>query len=130
MSILAAASGVLARRFLRFDPLGLTLGEWRYAYRIDWDNISNLVEFEYASNDCVGFEVIDAERLTVTPESRRSHWIRHAGNNAKLLGPHVVIMTAHFGVDPASLAAAIARYVTDVRARAELTPRPALPQEA
>src|SRR5262245_33055328 len=61
----AVVSGVFARRFLRFDPEGITIGEWRYSYQVDWDNIANLAEFEYASNDCVGFQVIDPQRVIV-----------------------------------------------------------------
>jgi len=125
-----AASGVLARRYLRFDPEGLTLGEWSYSFRVDWDNFADLAEFEYASNDCIGFNIVDPERVRVLPETRRPRFIKRAGRNAGWLGRDVVLMPTHFAVDAASLALALARYASDASARAELTPRPALPQQA
>ena len=128
--MVAAASGVLARRYLRFDPEGLTLGEWSYSFRVDWDNLADLAEFEYASNDCVGFNIVDPERVTVMPETRRPRFIKRAGRNAGWLGRDVILMPTHFAVDSASLALALARYASDASARAELTPRPALPQQA
>ncbi len=125
-----AASGVLARRFLRFDPEGLTLGEWSYSFRVDWDNVADLAEFEYASNDCVGFNIVQPERVTVTPETRRPRFIKRAGRNAGWLGRDVILMPTHFAVDSASLALALARYASDASARPELIAHPALPQQA
>jgi hypothetical protein len=127
-ALLAANTGVVSRRFLRFDPEGITLGEWRYSIQTGWDNVTNVAEFEYANNDCVGFDVVDPDLVRVTPEGRHAKWMKGAGNNAALMGRQVIIMPAHFAVDAAPLAMALARYALDARARAELKPRPALTQ--
>jgi hypothetical protein len=121
--LFAVLSGRIARRFLRFDPLGLTIGETQFEYVVPWDQIANLGEFEMHDNAVVGFEVLDADTLLVTPESARPKLIKLLARNRGWMGPHVVIMAGHFAVHAEALCAAIANYANDVEARAELVPK-------
>lgn len=119
-------TGRVARRFLRFDPLGLTIGETNYEYVIPWDVIDGLAEYEMHSNAVVGFDVGEPDAMLVRPESMRPRVLKTMGRNQAFGGRHVVIIALQFGVPAESLCAAIATYVTNREARSELVTKPSL----
>ncbi len=120
-------TGRISRRFLRFDPLGLTIGEPGHEFVVAWDGIVDLAEYELHRNAVVGFNIPNADAIVVTPESMRSRVLARLARNEAWSGRHVVIMAVHFGVPAESLCTAIGTYVRNREARAELVPKPALP---
>jgi hypothetical protein len=119
-------SGRISRRFLRFDPPGLTVGEPGFEYFVPWDEIVHVGEFELVDNASVGFRVRDPEAIVVTPAGRRRKMLKGLANNEALSGRHVVFMAAHYNVPAEALCAAIRNYAQNPAARAELVPLPAL----
>src|SRR5882672_258252 len=85
-------TGRVSRRFIRFDPLGLTLGETKFEYTVPWDELAGIVEFEMYDNPVVGFDVLQQELIQVTPESARPRVYQLLGNNKGLVDRHMVIM--------------------------------------
>ena len=129
--IVGALSGFISRRFLRFDPPGLTIGEPRFEYVIPWDDIADIVEFEMHDNPCVGFDVLQPENIQVTPESARAGVLKSLANNKAIVNRHVMIMPFHFGAHAESLCGALRNYADNREARADLLAKPALsPPEA
>jgi hypothetical protein len=124
--MLFVLSGRHSRRFLRFDPEGLTIGEYRYEYLIRWDEVVDVVEFEMHDNAAVGFNLRDLAGVTVTPASAQVKAHKRFGTNQGMLGRDVVLMPFHFGVRGESLCAALLRYSSDRAARAELVRTPKL----
>jgi hypothetical protein len=120
-------SGRFARRFLRFDPLGLTVGEVGFEFVVPWDEITDIVEFEMHDNAMVGFDIRDPDSVLVTPESARERLCKLLGRNRGFGGRHVVIMPMHFAATGEALAGALRNYAENSHARRELVPRPALP---
>jgi hypothetical protein len=125
--IVAVLTGRVARRFIRFDPQGLTLGGTKLEYQISWDDIADIVEFEMHDNPVVGFDVIRLEAIKVTPESARARVYKALGSNKGWMNRHVVIFPFHFATNAESLCAALKNYSTNREARAGLVKRPALP---
>lgn len=119
-------SGRIARRFLRFDPPGLTVGDHTCEYFVPWDAITNVAEFELVDNASVGFAVHDTDVIVVTPAEKRARVLKGLSNNLALSGRHVVFMSAHFNVPAEALCAAIRNYAENPDARAQLVPHPAL----
>ena len=119
-------SGRFSRRFLRFDPPGLTLGEADYECLFLWDQIVDLAEFEMHDNAVVGFNVMNLDTLLVKPESARARVYKKLASNSAFSGCQVVIMPMHFGAHAESLCAAIRNYVTHCEARGELVVKPAI----
>lgn len=128
--VIGVLSGRFSRRFLRFDPPGLTLGEGPYECLFLWDQIADLTELEMYDNAAVGFNVANPDTLLVTPESARARMNRKLASNVAFTGRHVVIMTLHFGVSAQALCAAIRNYIANPEARRELVAKPALPGPA
>jgi hypothetical protein len=123
----AVLTGRIARRFLRFDPPGLTIGEAKYEFFIPWDAVTDVVEFELADNASVGITVMDPDAIEVTPAGMRAQVLHGLVNNFAMTGCHVAMMATHFNVPAESLAAAISNYARNPHARAELVAKPALP---
>jgi hypothetical protein len=119
-------SGRVSRRFLRFDPPGLTLGDGRHECLYLWDQIVDLAEFEMHDNAAVGFNLVNPEALLVKPESARARAFKTMSRNAGFTGLQVVIMPMHFGVSAEALCAAVRNYVANPEARRELVARPAI----
>jgi hypothetical protein len=124
--IAGVVSGFNSRRYLRFDPPGLTVGEPRFEYFIPWDDIVDIVEFEMHDNPCVGFDALRPEHIQVTPESARVRVLKSLDSNKGFVHRHVMIMPFHFGAHAESLCAAIRNYASNREARADLVARPAL----
>ena len=124
--VIGVLSGRFSRRFLRFDPPGLTMGEGKYECLYLWDQIADLAEFEMHDNAAVGFNLVNPDNLLVKPDSARARAYKKMGSNAAFTGRHVVIMPMHFGVPAESLCAAIHNYASNPSARAELVAKPAL----
>jgi len=120
------ARGRISRRFLRFDPPGLTVGESTYEYFVPWNVIDGVLEFELVDNASVGFRVLDFDAVVVTPADKLEKVLKSFANNAALSGSHVVFMASHFNVPAEALCAAIRNYAENPAARAELVPKPAL----
>lgn len=118
-------TGRVSKRFIRFDPLGLTLGESKFEYTVPWDLMADLAEFEFHSNACVGFNVLQPESVLVEPESARQRMYKSLGNNG-YMGRDVVIMVGQFAISAEALISALKTYVDDPQARAGLVPLPAL----
>jgi len=112
--------GLLSRRFIRFEPQALLLGEKTYRYQIEWDDIAAIVELEYANNPFVALRVADLERIRVEPAQRRSHLLRDITRNNDWFNADIVLNAHMFGIDAPVLAAALARYANDREARQEL----------
>jgi hypothetical protein len=72
---------VLSRRFLRFEPEALIIGEPTYQLRIEWDDVADVFELEYADNPFVALCVAGLDRVEVTPASRRDRAMRACMNN-------------------------------------------------
>jgi hypothetical protein len=119
-------SGRFSRRFLRFDPPGLTLGDGQHECLYLWDHIVDLDEFEMQDNAAVGFNLVNPDALLVKPETARAQVYKTMGRNAGFTGRHVVIMPMHFGVSAEALCAAIRNYMANPEARRELVAKPAI----
>jgi len=119
-------TGRVSRRFIRFDPLGFTLGAAKFEYTVPWDLVADLAEFELHSNSCVGFNVLQPESVLVVPESARPRVSKLLGKNAAYMGRDVVIMAAHFAISAEALVSALRTYAENPQARAGLVPLPAL----
>jgi hypothetical protein len=124
--ILGVLTGRISRRFLRFDPTGITIGETKFEYMIPWDEIVDIAEFEMHDNAVVGFNILRTESIQVTPESARERVLKSLGSNLGIVNRHVMIMPFHFGAHAESLCAAIRNYAGNREARADLVTRPAL----
>lgn len=118
--VIGVLSGRISRRFLRFDPPGLTIGEAKYECLILWDQIADLAEFEMHDNTVVGFNLVNPQSLLVKPESAAARAFKMLARNEAYSGRHVVIMPMHFGVHAESLCAAIRNYMTNPEARKAL----------
>jgi hypothetical protein len=119
-------TGRVSRRFIRFDPLGITLGETKFEYTVPWDELAGIVEFEMYDNPAVGFDVLQPELVQVKPEAARPRVYKLLGQNKGFVDRHVVIMASHFAVTAEALCAALQNYAGDTQARAGLVRRPAL----
>lgn len=122
--LIAGIAGRLTAQYLRFEDAGFVLGRAAYAARIPWDGLQEVAEFEFANNACVGLRLLDAARVSVTPESARPRFVKELVRTQRQYGLDVVLMVAHYGVDAPPLAAAILRYARDPAARVELATVP------
>jgi hypothetical protein len=146
----AIATGHIGRRFIQFDPAGLTVSEGSFQYQVAWDSILDLAEYEFADNPVVGFNIAGLEEamamqtekarrastpmvngfvpsgVHVTPAERSLKAMKRLVSNRRSLRRHVAIIPMHFGLDSGVLAAAIATYLLDPSARASLARQPAL----
>lgn len=125
-SLYALLTGRFTRRFLRFDPLGLTINEVKYEYTVPWDAMMNVDEFDLYRNACVGITVSDPDALLFRPESMKAKVLKGFANNRALSGRDIVVMAVHYNVPAESLCGAIRNYAQDAAARADLVPKPAL----
>jgi hypothetical protein len=124
--VFAVSTGRVSKRFLRFDPPGLTMGNARVELLMPWDEIVNVVEIEIHDNAAVGFDVADLNAIAVTPAALRAKQLGVLVKSQAYTGRHVVIMAAHFDVPAESLCAALINYAGNVAARDELVARPSL----
>lgn len=120
---IATALGHYRRQFLRFDPDAITFGERTYRYRVDWDNIEEVLSIEYADNPFLGIRLCDAERVEVDPVQQTEIFRTHLTNNRSLMNVDIFIAARNFGIDATILRAALTRYATDPHARRELERR-------
>jgi hypothetical protein len=109
--------------FLQFDPHHLTIAQRAWRVRLPWDEIVDVVEAELQSNPVLLIAVADADRLAVDPPQAVGRAMKAIANSRALIGADFMIMTTHYGIDLPVLSDAIARYVNDVSARAELRHR-------
>ena len=116
-------TGRVSRRFIRFDPLGVTLGETKFEYTVPWDELTDITEFEMHDNAVVGFDVLQHELILVAPESARDRLYKLLGRNKAWGSREVVIMPTHFPTSAEALCAALRTYAGNRAARASLTPR-------
>lgn len=126
MLFVLVLSGRVSRRFLRFDPLGITFGEPGFEFTVPWDELSDIAECEMHDNPVVGFDVLQPELIQVTPESARARVDKLLSKNKRWVGRDVVIMPTHFAATAESLCAALLNYAGNRAARADLIPKPAL----
>jgi hypothetical protein len=124
--LFGVVTGRFARRFLRFDPLGLTVGEFKHEYVVPWNAIADVREFEMVDNASVGIALADPGVLLVTPPDRIDAVLKGFANNRGMTGFDIVLMAAHFNVPAEALCAAIRNYSQNPEARAELIAKPAL----
>jgi hypothetical protein len=124
--ILGVVTGRVSRRYLRFDPPGLTLGDSRCEYFIPWDEIVDIAELEVHDNPVVGFDVFHSDSIQVTPESARIRVFKLMARNKGFIHRHVMIMPAQFAAQAESLCAAIRNYAQNPAARVELRRNPQL----
>jgi hypothetical protein len=121
--LLLVLSGRVSRRFIRFDPLGLTLGEPKFEYTVPWDELEGIAEFEIYDNAVVGFAVRDPELIQVTPASARELVNKLLGKNKGWVGRDVVIMVGQFAITAEALCGSLRTYAEDAQARAGLVRR-------
>lgn len=119
-------SGRFSRLFIRFDPLGLTVGQSSFEYVVPWDELTDIDEFEMHNNPMVGFDVRQEELILVTPESARVKLDKLLARNKMFSGRQVVIVPMHFATNAELLCAALRNYSANRAARADLVRRPAL----
>jgi len=124
--VMLVLSGRVSRTFIRFDPLGLTLGQPKFEYVVPWDELADITEFEMHDNPVVGFDVLRPEAILVTPESARPRIDKLLARNLAFTGREVVIMPLNFATSAELLCAALRNYSTNREARADLVRRPAL----
>ncbi|MEI7465037.1 MAG: YcxB family protein [Burkholderiales bacterium] len=121
------ATGRLRQRFLQFDPAGLTVGEGGFQYRVAWDNIVRIAEFDHAGVLFIGLAIADEGVVPVTPAAETAKALKLFDRNRRTMGAHIVLAPMHFGLDSGVLVAAIATRVDDERhRRADMAPTPAL----
>jgi hypothetical protein len=116
-------TGRVSRRFIRFDPLGITLGETKFEYTVPWDQLTDIDEFEMHDNAVVGFDVSQPEYILVTPDSARDGLYKLLGRNKAWGSREVVIMPSQFATSAEALCAALRTYAGNHEARAGLAPR-------
>jgi hypothetical protein len=150
----AVLTGQVGRRFIRFDPDGLTMNQGNVQYQVAWNSIVDLAEYQVADLPFVGFNIAGLEEsvgmwaggasapmtptghraaspgLRVTPPDQEQRVLKRLRTSLRRESRHVVICPLHFGLDSGVLAAAIATYLADPSARAALAARPALPPGA
>jgi len=121
---LLAALPFMSRRRIRCDPEGLLIGELRFEYRIPWDEICGIGILEHQeTNPLVILQLLDTERIAVTPPLRRGAFLKAVMRVRKWYGADVAIAARLFGLQAPLLAAAIGRYASDPDARRELAAR-------
>ena len=74
------------------------------------------------SNPVLLIAIADADSLGIEPRQATGRAMKAIARSRSLMGADFMIMTTHYGIDLPVLADAIARYVNDVSARAELRP--------
>jgi len=121
LAILALWAGGQFRQYLRFDPAGLTYGMPRYEYQVPWNAIAGVRVLAISNNAMLVLSVPDLSAVGVTPP-RFAAKVRRT-----ILRRGFVIAPLNFGLDTEPLLAALARYVNEPAARAELAPRPEAP---
>ena len=126
VALFLVVTGRLSRRFIRFDPPGLTINEVKYEYLVPWDAIARIGELELFNHASVGIAVTDPDAIQVTPESARAAVLTGLANNRGLSGFDVVIMALHYDVPAEALGAAIHNYARNADARGELVAKPAI----
>jgi hypothetical protein len=119
-------TGRVSRRFIRFDPLGVTLGEPKFEYTVPWDELDDIEEFEMYDNAVVGFVVRDPGLIQVAPEGAHDRVYKLLGKNEGWTGRHVIIMVGQFAITAEALCAALRNYAGNAQARADLVRRPQL----
>jgi hypothetical protein len=119
---IAIAMGFYRRQFMRFEPEAVIFGQPGYSFRVDWDNIANVVAFEYASNPMVGVMLQDPDAVTVDPPERWPAYERLIRSNRATMNVDVFLAARLFGIDGPALANALQRYALDREAREELVP--------
>lgn len=123
--LVAAITGRVLLKYLRFEVDGLVLGRAGYTALVPWDALAAVSEFEVASNGCVGLRLTDPSRVVVTPATAAAKFAKELQKNQRWHAHDVVLMGAHYGVDAPLLAAVITRYASSAEARAELGVVPA-----
>ena len=117
---------VLPGPYLQFEPAGLRMGQRRYSFLIEWENMARVAPVEMHSHDHLLVEVHDIDRLHATlhpgpvASDRLAKLIR---SNRTWFGADVAIMTMQYGTDVALLGRAVARYAGNPGCRGELEPR-------
>lgn len=124
LSVLIAL-GVSAHAYLQFEPAGLRLGQRRYSFLLEWDNVVELSPGEFHGHDVLRIHVRDLDRLRATLEptaigaARLAKAIR---SSRQWFDADITLIAMHYGTDIGVLAPAITRYMTDPDARGELAP--------
>jgi len=127
----AVAGGRFGRRFLRFDPAGLTLGEHAVEYQVARNSIADVAEYRRVDISFIGFNIADLDEeagvstgqaqslpvpadrpflppgLRVTPVARASKLLQRLCANCRREGRHVVICPLHLGLDSGALAGTV-----------------------
>jgi hypothetical protein len=124
--VVLVLTGRVSRLFIRFDPLGLTLGQPGFEYVVPWDELADITEFAMHDNPMVGFDVLRPEAILVTPESARARLEKLLARNQTFSGRQVVIMPTQFATSAELLCTALRTYSANRESRAGLVRRPAL----
>lgn len=121
LSVLLAL-GVSAHGYLQFEPAGLRLGQERYSFLLEWDNVVDLSPGEYHGNDVLRINVRDLDRLraTLEPISNDARLAKAIRSSRQWFEADITLIAMHYGTDIGVLAPAITRYMTDPDARGEL----------
>lgn len=122
LSVLLAL-GVFPQPFLQFEPTGLRLGQHRYSFLVEWDNLSDIAPGNVHGHDLLLLKVRDVDHLGATlqpPSTGHERLAKLIRSNRQWFDADVAIMTMQYGTDMALLAHAIKRYVTDPSSRDEL----------
>lgn len=130
---IASVLGLLARPFLQFEPAGLRMGDSKYSYVVEWNNLAKIGADTVNGEPILLIRVADVRRLDRTVETRKTKdWARHnlnrlVGTNRRAYGCDLSIIPAQYGTDLALLLHAIRRYAEDPSARGSLEAKLALP---
>ena len=121
--LVAALTGRWPGGYLQFDPEGLTIANRLWCARLPWEEITSVQEAKFHSNPVLLIAVADAVMLDITPAEERGRAMVAIAQSRAVKGAEFAITTTHYGIDLPVLAEAVARYVRDASARAELRPR-------
>ena len=119
----AVLIGWLPNTYLQFDVSGITFGYRGFSYVVAFDNIADLAVAEMNRNPFLLIRLHRPDDIAVTPPARHVAAIKRIARSEALMGAHIAIPAQQYLMDPALLAQAIARYISEPSSRSELAVR-------
>ena len=116
--IFCAITGLLIDSYLRFDPEGLTIGRPHWRALVPWGAIKRIETNQISDNPYLCLHVTNINKIDVLPDAARGKAFQFMGGG--LFRCDVAIATEIYRIDLPVLAAAIALYSSDPKARKEL----------
>lgn len=125
------ALGLIGHEYLVFEPAGIRMGNRHYSYLIAWDHVAVAEIGDHHDNPVLRIQVRDTRSILASlrvergsPSASRPHLERALARSRTWFGCPVALFPEHYGLDSARLLRAVARYIAEPAARAELARRP------